>query len=226
MRASGTGAAPRYPLIVFDWDGTLADSTQAIALSIQAACVDMGCPAPTLDAARHVIGLGLHEAMAYLVPGLSRGDYEQMIQRYRAHWLPRDPQVALFPGSVALLAQLAERGHMLAIATGKSSAGLRRALQATAVADFFAATRCADQCASKPAPDMLQELMQELATSPEHTLMIGDTTHDLQMARHAGVDGLAVCHGAHARDQLAALNPIACLDDTAQLEAWLREHAA
>ena len=226
MRASGTGAAPRYPLIVFDWDGTLADSTQAIALSIQAACVDMGCPAPTLDAARHVIGLGLHEAMAYLVPGLSRGDYAQMIQRYRAHWLPRDPQVALFPGSVALLAQLAERGHMLAIATGKSSAGLRRALQATAVADFFAATRCADQCASKPAPDMLHELMQELATLPEQTLMVGDTTHDLQMARHAGVDALAICHGAHARDNLAALEPLACLDDTAQLAQWLQSHAA
>lgn len=225
MRVAGTSAAPRYALIVFDWDGTLADSTQAIALSIQAACVDMGCPAPSLDAARHVIGLGLHEAMAYLVPGLPTSDYEQMIQRYRAHWLPRDPQVALFPGSVAMLAQLAERGHMLAIATGKSSAGLRRALHATGVADFFAATRCADQCASKPAPDMLHELMQELATLPEHTLMIGDTTHDLQMARHAGVDALAICHGAHARDNLAALEPLACLDDTAQLGQWLQSHA-
>jgi phosphoglycolate phosphatase len=225
MRVAGTSAAPRYALIVFDWDGTLADSTQAIALSIQAACVDMGCPAPSLDAARHVIGLGLHEAMAYLVPGLPTSDYEQMIQRYRAHWLPRDPQVALFPGSVAMLAQLAERGHMLAIATGKSSAGLRRALHATGVADFFAATRCADQCASKPAPDMLNELMQELVTLPEHTLMVGDTTHDLQMARHAGVDALAICHGAHARDNLAALEPLACLDDTAQLAQWLQSHA-
>ena len=225
MRVAGTSAAPRYALIVFDWDGTLADSTQAIALSIQAACVDMGCPAPSLDAARHVIGLGLHEAMAYLVPGLPTSDYEQMIQRYRAHWLPRDPQVALFPGSVAMLAQLAERGHMLAIATGKSSAGLRRALHATGVADFFAATRCADQCASKPAPDMLHELMQELVTLPEHTLMVGDTTHDLQMARHAGVDALAICHGAHARDNLAALEPLACLDDTAQLAQWLQSHA-
>ena len=226
MRVAGTSAAPRYALIVFDWDGTLADSTQAIALSIQAACVDMGCPAPSLDAARHVIGLGLHEAMAYLVPGLPTSDYEQMIQRYRAHWLPRDPQVALFPGSVAMLAQLAERGHMLAIATGKSSAGLRRALHATGVADFFAATRCADECASKPAPDMLHELMQELATLPEQTLMVGDTTHDLQMARHAGVDALAICHGAHARDNLAALEPLACLDDTAQLAQWLQSHAA
>ena len=226
MRIAGKSGAPRYALIVFDWDGTLADSTHAIALSIQAACVDMGCPAPSLDAARHVIGLGLHEAMACLVPGLPRGDYEQMIQRYRAHWLPRDPQVALFPGSVAMLAQLAERGHMLAIATGKSSAGLRRALHATGVADFFAATRCADQCASKPAPDMLQELMHELATLPEHTLMVGDTTHDLQMARHAGVDALAICHGAHARDNLAALEPLACLDDTAQLAQWLQSHAA
>jgi phosphoglycolate phosphatase len=226
MRVAGTSAAPRYALIVFDWDGTLADSTQAIALSIQAACVDMGCPAPSLDAARHVIGLGLREAMAYLVPGLPTSDYDQMIQRYRAHWLPRDPQVALFPGSVAMLAQLAERGHMLAIATGKSSAGLRRALHATGVADFFAATRCADQCASKPAPDMLQELMQELATLPKHTLMVGDTTHDLQMARHAGVDALAICHGAHARDNLVALEPLACLDDTAQLAQWLQSHAA
>ena len=219
-------AAPRYPLIVFDWDGTLADSTQAIALSIQAACVDMGCPAPTLEAARHVIGLGLHEAMAHLVPGLPSSDYDQMIQRYRAHWLPRDPQVALFAGSAPMLAQLTERGHMLAIATGKSSAGLRRALQATGVGGFFAATRCADQCASKPAPDMLQELMQEFATLPEQTLMIGDTTHDLQMARNAGVDALAICHGAHTRHNLEVLAPLACLDDTAQLAQWLQSHAA
>jgi phosphoglycolate phosphatase len=124
-----------------------------------------------------------------------------------------------------MLAGLRKRGHVLAIATGKSAKGLARALDTTGVAHFFAASRCADQCASKPAPDMLRQIMEELAIEAGTTLMVGDTVHDLQMASNAGVAALAVGHGAHPREKLLALDPIACVDSTAELQRWLHENA-
>jgi phosphoglycolate phosphatase len=215
----------RYELIVFDWDGTLMDSAGVIVASIQAACRDLGLPVPDDERAAHVIGLGLADALSYAVPGLPPGEYRSVAERYRHHFLLRDPDIPLFPGTREMLAGLRERGHLLAIATGKSAAGLERALHATGVAQFFAAWRCADQCVSKPAPDMLHELMGELAAGPETTLMIGDTVHDLLMAANAGVAALAVGHGAHPREKLLALDPIACVDSTAELRRWLCENA-
>ena len=215
----------RYQLIVFDWDGTLIDSAGAIVDSIQAACRDLGLPVPDQERASHVIGLGLGDALSYAIPGLPKSEYRSVAERYRHHFLMRDPEIPLFPGTRDLLAGLRSRGHVLAIATGKSARGLDRALRATGVADYFAASRCADQCASKPAPDMLFELMQELATGADATLMVGDTIHDLQMAANAGVGALAVGHGAHPRDKLLALNPIACVDDTSGMDHWLRQNA-
>jgi phosphoglycolate phosphatase len=131
----------------------------------------------------------------------------------------------LFEGTVEMLEELAGRGHLLAIATGKSTKGLERALLATSTARFFAATRCADQCSPKPAPDMLHELMDEFGVPRESTLMIGDTTHDLQMAAYAGVSSLAVTHGAHPRESLSRLDPLACLANTRELAQWLRQNA-
>ena len=217
--------ARRYGLIVFDWDGTLIDSAGAIVACIQAACRDLNLPVPDDECAAHVIGLGLGDALSYAIPGLSPSEYPGVAERYRHHFLLRDPDIPLFPGTRDLLAGLRERGHVLAIATGKSTRGLARALQTTGVEGFFAASRCADQCASKPAPDMLQALMDELAIGAEATLMIGDTIHDLQMAANAGVPALAVGHGAHPREKLLALNPVAYVDDTAGMELWLRQNA-
>jgi phosphoglycolate phosphatase len=214
-----------YPLVIFDWDGTLMDSTAVIARAIQAAAGDLGFPVPDLATASHVIGLGLQDALALAVPALPQSEYRRMADRYRFHFLKEDPHTPLFPGVESMLAELVERGHVLAVATGKSSAGLARALQATRTVHFFAATRCADQAAPKPAPDMLNELMDEFGVSRESTVMIGDTTHDLRMAGYAGVGSVAVTYGAHPREELDALGPLACLDSVPELVEWLRTNA-
>lgn len=215
----------RFDLVVFDWDGTLMDSAAAIAAAIQAACLDLGFAVPDDERASHVIGLGLHDAIQHVLPGLAVSEYGRMIERYRHHYLSRDTELGLFAGTRELLADLRTRGHLLAVATGKSRAGLSRALEAAALESFFHATRCADETASKPAPDMLLALMAELQVAPARTLMIGDTTHDLQMAANAGVAAVAVHHGAHPLEQLAALEPLAVLPSTAALGRWLSVHA-
>jgi len=215
----------RYPLLVFDWDGTLIDSAPAIVACIQAACRDLGLTVPDEARASHVIGLGLKDALSYAIPGLPADDYGRVVEAYRRHFLVRDPGIPLFPGAQAMLAGLKARGHILAIATGKSRAGLERALDNTGLRPLFAASRCADECASKPAPDMLSELMEELGANAVDTLVIGDTVHDLQMAAHAGVQAVAVSHGAHPRGDLVALAPLACLANIDELTLWLARNA-
>jgi len=215
----------RYPLLVFDWDGTLIDSARTIVACIQAACRELGLTVPDQALASHVIGLGLKDALSYAIPGLPADDYSRVVEAYRRHFLARDPGIPLFPGAQAMLAGLKARGHILAIATGKSRAGLERALDNTGLRPLFAASRCADECASKPAPDMLSELMEELGANAVDTLMIGDTVHDLQMAAHAAVQAVAVSHGAHPRGDLVALAPLACLANIDELTLWLARNA-
>jgi phosphoglycolate phosphatase len=215
----------RFELLVFDWDGTLIDSTSAIAACIQEAARDLGLAVPDDQRARHVIGLGLSDALAYAVPDLPVSEYGRMAERYRHHFLARDADLPLFAGSRELLGALRTRGHRLAIATGKSHAGLARALGQLDLGGIFAATRCADQCSPKPAPDMLIELMDELGATAERTLMIGDTAHDLVMAANAGVAAVAVGYGAHSPEELVALGPLALARSTAELAAWLDENA-
>jgi phosphoglycolate phosphatase len=215
----------RYELLVFDWDGTLIDSAGAIVSCIQSACRDLGLPVPDDARASHVIGLGLQDALAYAIPGLAPAEYGRVVERYRYHFLARDPQISLFPGTETMLAGLRERGHVLAIATGKSRAGLARALENTGLRPLFASSRCADQCAPKPAPDMILELMAELGTGEANTLMIGDTVHDLHMAASAGVPAVAVSYGAHAKADLATLAPLACLESIDELTQWLTRNA-
>jgi phosphoglycolate phosphatase len=215
----------RYELLVFDWDGTLIDSAGTIVWCIQSACRDLGLPVPDEARASHVIGLGLHDALAYAVPGLAPAEYGRVVERYRKHFLERDAAIPLFDGATAMLEELRDRGHVLAIATGKSRAGLARALDNTGLRSVFASSRCADQCAPKPAPDMLDELMAELGTDEHNTLMIGDTVHDLQMAAHAGVPAVAVSYGAHPEGDLRALAPLACLESIGELTQWLERNA-
>jgi phosphoglycolate phosphatase len=215
----------RFELVVFDWDGTLIDSAGAIVACIQAACRDLGVPVPDDERASHVIGLGLVDALSYAVPSLPPSEYGRLAERYRVHFLARDAGLPLFPGTRPMLESLRDRGHALAIATGKSRAGLARALETTGLARLFDATRCADQCASKPAPGMLLELMAELDAAPERTLMIGDTSHDLQMAANAGVAAVGVSYGAHSGDALAALAPLALVHSTDELAVWLAINA-
>ena len=217
--------AKRFELLVFDWDGTLLDSAGAIVDAIKAACRDLDLPEPPDERARHVIGLGLGDALRHAVPELPEARYAQMVDRYRHHYLSRDHELQLFGGAVELIAELSAAGCVLAVATGKSRLGLDRALKTSGLGAYFTSSRCADECFSKPHPQMLEELMLEFAVRPERTLMIGDTTHDLQMAKNAGVNALAVDYGAHPAAALDALTPLARLQNVEELAAWLRTNA-
>jgi phosphoglycolate phosphatase len=215
----------RFDLLVFDWDGTLMDSAAAITLSLQSACRDLAFPVPAEEQARYVIGLGLDDAMAHILPGLDPEHYPRVRERYRHHFLLNDAGTTLFPGAVETIVGLHDAGFLLGVATGKSRRGLDRALEATGLRPYFHATRCADEAASKPHPAMLLELMEELDVPPERTLMIGDTTHDMGMARAAGVARLAAAYGAHARETLLEYRPLSCASDFEELRAWLEENA-
>ena len=215
----------RYDLIVFDWDGTVMDSTALIAGSIQAACRDLDLPVPDDETARHVIGLGLTEALRYAVPDAPESLYEPLIARYRHHFLAQDGTIPLFDGAREAIAELHSAGYLLGVATGKSRMGLDRALESSGLKKYFHATRTADQTFSKPNPAMLLELMDELVVDPVRTLMVGDTTHDLQLAQNAKVDAVAVGHGAHPAEQLLELRPLALVANFTELRAWLRSNA-
>mgnify|MGYP001201334906 CR=1 FL=1 len=215
----------RYDLVVFDWDGTLMDSAAAIAESLQAACMELDLPVPSLTQARYVIGLGLTDAMKYILPDLPAADYAKVVDRYRVHFLRRDGGTTLFPGAAAMISELHDAGFLLAVATGKSRRGLDRALAATGVGDYFHVTRCADEGFAKPHPGMLQAVMASLTATSAGTLMIGDTTHDLEMAQAAGVAALAVTYGAHDREALVRQQPLAIIDTPPALRDWLVQHA-
>ncbi|MEY3202420.1 MAG: hypothetical protein RIR70_1970 [Pseudomonadota bacterium] len=214
----------RFELIVFDWDGTLMDSAGHIARAIQAAARDVGLPEPSDERARHVIGLGLHEAIAHALPEAREEDVPHIAARYKHHYLARDAEISLFAGTHEMIGHLFDEARLLAVATGKSRAGLNRALQETGLKHRFHATRCVDECHSKPHPQMLLELMEELGVAPSATLMIGDTTHDLNMANNAGVAALGVTFGAHPVEELRSAKPLACLNSTGELLSWLKQN--
>lgn len=218
-------ARKQFDLIVFDWDGTLMDSTATIVKCIQASARDLGLPVPDNKAASYVIGLGLQDAMQAALPDLDPKYYPRMVERYRYHYLAKDQELTLFDGAHEMLAELSQQGYFLAIATGKSRVGLNRALDTVKVMSLFDATRCADETFSKPHPAMLHELTRELGQDMRRTVMVGDTTHDLQMAINAGAAGIGVRYGAHSEGELQALNPLHLASSIADLHAWLNENA-
>jgi len=215
----------RFDLLVFDWDGTLMDSAGAIVASLQAACDDLGLPVPADEQARYIIGLGLSDALAHILPGVDAAHHPRVAERYRHHFLKLDGGTTLFRGAAEVISELHETGFQLAIATGKSRRGLARALAATGLEPYFHATRCADEGFSKPHPGMLQALMETLGVTSDRTLMIGDTSHDMEMARAAGTASLAVSYGAHSVDALLACGPLGCAHSVAELRAWLAANA-
>ena len=215
----------RFALIVFDWDGTLMDSAAAIVAAVQAASRDVGLAVPSDLRTRHIIGLGLADAMAYLFPQLDPAGYREIADRYRHHFLDGIEKVSLFEGAREMLAELSANGILLGVATGKSRCGLERDLDATGLKPLFQATRCADESYSKPHPAMLLEIVDELGVSAAATLMVGDTTHDLEMARNAKIAGVAVSYGAHPRDNLLGKQPLACVDSIGGLRTWIAANA-
>jgi len=217
-------AERRFDLIVFDWDGTLFDSTALITRCIQSACADLGLDPPSDRDASYVIGLGLRDALTHAAPTLPQERYGELALRYRTHYLARQHDLLLFDGVLELLHELKQRRHLLAVATGKSRAGLDDALATAHLRGMFDATRTADETVSKPHPRMLLELMDELDADPARTLMIGDTTHDLQLAANAGAASLAVAYGAHEPEALQGLAPRHVAHSVAELRSWLADH--
>ncbi|MDR3371154.1 HAD-IA family hydrolase [Rhodoferax sp.] len=214
-----------FDLIAFDWDGTLFDSTAIIARCIQAAVRDVGGKEPSFEEASYVIGMGLMQALAHAAPDVPKELYPKLGDRYRHHYFAIQHEINLFEGVLPLLAALKARGHLLVVATGKSRRGLDEALQTSTLAGVFDASRTADQTAGKPDPLMLQELMSEFDVPAERTLMIGDTTHDLQMALNAGCPSVGVSYGAHDHAVFEALRPLYVAHSVAQLQDWLLAHA-
>lgn len=214
----------QFDLLVFDWDGTLVDSAGHIAASIQAACADLDLPVPTSEDARHVIGLGMHDALTYLVPQLEKERYRELADRYRYHFLAGDDEVETFPMVEEGMARLETMGYMLAVATGKSRVGLNRALGRVAFGTSFTVTRCGDEGFPKPHPDMLHHIMEFTGTAASRTLMIGDTSHDLQLAANAGAHGLAVSYGAHPVETLQEHQSLGCMDSFSEVLEWLEEN--
>ena len=213
-----------FDLIVFDWDGTLFDSTALIARCIQAACADLGVRVPSTEQASYVIGMGLIEALQHAAPDLPRERYEALGDRYRHHYFARQHEIVFFDGTLAMLQDLKAHGHRLAVATGKSRRGLDDALHTSALRGQFDATRTADETASKPDPRMLVELMDHFEIAPERTVMIGDTTHDLQLARNAGTASIGVSYGAHDHASFAGFEARHVAHSVSDLHAWLVAH--
>jgi len=203
----------------------LFDSTAIIARCIQAAVRDVGGKEPTFEEASYVIGMGLMQALAHAAPDVPEALYPKLGDRYRHHYFAIQHDISMFDGVLPLLAELKARGHLLVVATGKSRRGLNEALSSADLAGVFDASRTADQTAGKPDPLMLHELMAEFDIAPERTLMVGDTTHDLQMALNAGCPSVAVSYGAHDPVVFDVLKPLYVAHSVPQLRDWLLAHA-
>ena len=211
-----------FDLIAFDWDGTLFDSTQIIVRCIQAAVCDVGGKEPTEKAAAYVIGLGLMQALAHAAPDVPPEKYPELGVRYRHHYAKHFNDLRLFAGVLPLLDALKARGHLLAVATGKSRHGLDEALKSVELKSVFDGSRTADETAGKPDPLMLHELMAQFDLPASKILMIGDTTHDLQMARNAGCASVGVSYGAHEPATFAVLDPLHVAHSVHDLHVWLQ----
>jgi phosphoglycolate phosphatase len=211
----------KFDLIVWDWDGTLADSTGMITNAIVKAAAQVGLPPLDPEKATNIIGLGLRESIHALYGDLPPEVARDMATHYNANYYAGESYIPLFLGASETIIELHRRGYKLAVATGKGRRGLNLALQHCGLTKYFHGTRTVDECFSKPHPQMLDELMDDLVAMPERTLMIGDTNYDLQMAKNAGVQSAAVCYGAQSRDKLITYDPHYVFEDFSQLSMWL-----
>ncbi|WP_090231266.1 HAD-IA family hydrolase [Pseudomonas kuykendallii] len=213
---------PDYELLIFDWDGTLCDSIGRIVDSMRAAASLDGLGERSDEAIKGIIGLGLPEAIATLYPELVEvGRVEVFRQRYAERYMALDMRPSpLFPGVVECLESFRRRGLRMAVATGKSRRGLDRVLAGHGWLDYFEITRCADETASKPDPLMLNEILVHCGVPPEKALMVGDSSFDLDMARRAGIDSVAVGYGAQSLSELLAFAPKLAINEFSELRRW------
>jgi phosphoglycolate phosphatase len=212
-----------FPLIIFDWDGTLADSTVVIRRALQRAAEDCDYPVPTDEQASFIIGMALKPAMEHAIPTLREDDLPRIVDRYRHHFLAGENEIVLFDGIKEMLAELHARAHTLAVATGKSRRGLDRAFDTLGLREFFATSRCADEGFSKPHPGMLHAIYDFTGHEPHESVMIGDTTHDLQLAANAKCAAIGVTYGAHAPELLKTEPALALIDSVARLHSFLKD---
>ncbi len=215
----------QFDLIVWDWDGTLADSTGMITSALLKAAEQVGLPALSPQTASNIIGLGLRESIQSLYGDIPAEQAQALATQYTTNYYAGESEIPLFAGAVDTIKALNKRGFKLAVATGKGRRGLNLALEHSGLTKYFHSTRTVDECFSKPHPQMLDELMEYLVVMPERTLMIGDTSYDLQMAQNAGVRSVGVTYGAQAAEQWQHLNPVEQFSDFADLSTWLLEHA-
>ena len=215
----------QFDLLIFDWDGTLADSTRAIVDAVYHAADKLGLPRPSEQASCDIIGLELREALRVLFADVDATTLTELVTHYQRYYASVQDDIPLFAGVADALQGLAAQGFMLAVASGKGRNGLRHAIERAGVGDLVLARRSADDCFSKPHPQMLHEIMDELGCTPECSVMIGDTTFDLQMAQNAGMASLAVSYGAQPKENLLPHAPLACFDSFATLHTWLNSNA-
>lgn len=215
------GSLPReIRLIVFDWDGTLMDSEAQIVSCLRAVIHDLSLEPLDDETLRNVIGLGLREAIDALVPGRDEDFCQAFIARYRGHWFNSGGS-SLFAGVGDMLEAFRRQQLLLGVATGKSRRGLDRVLGETGLASHFDATRCADEAPSKPHPQMLLDLMDQLGVTPAQTIMVGDTEYDMEMATNAGAAKIAVTTGVHSEQRLSRHAPLVCLRRISDMPAWM-----
>lgn len=212
----------QYRAVIFDWDGTLLDSTHHIVGALLGACRDLGLREPSREEAGWVIGLSLQAALYRLVPELGADRVDDFVDRYRTHFMALQHEMHLFEGQAQLLRDLSAGGSVLGVATGKSRRGLDDSIRRLGLQEVFRATRTVDEARGKPDPDMLLQLLAELGLDPAAVLMVGDTTHDVLMAQAAGVDSLAVAYGAHAASLLESARPTALAATVPDMQAWIR----
>jgi phosphoglycolate phosphatase len=211
----------KYDLIIFDWDGTLMDSTQHIINCIQLAIEQLLLPPLSDRTVSNIIGLGLNEAISTLYPDLTEVNRKQLGLNYQQNWLDSPYQAPLFDNATKLIHDLHQQGYFLGVATGKSRSGLNKVLESSRLGSLFHASRCVDECYSKPHPEMVEQLMSYLGATPKRTLIVGDTSHDLNMAHNAGADSIAVTHGAHDSKALQACKPKYIAKNLHQVQQWL-----
>ena len=206
--------------VVFDWDGTLMDSEGQIVHCLHMSIADLGLEPMDDDTVKNIIGLGLREAIDTLVPGRDADFHRAFVEAYREHWFAHDGS-ELFHGVREVLDLLKSHDILLGVATGKARRGLIRVLDETGLSDYFDATRCSDEAISKPHPQMLKEVMDELSVTPEETVMVGDTEYDMEMATNAGAGKIAVRSGVHSEERLNRHDPLVCLDTVTEMPAWM-----
>jgi phosphoglycolate phosphatase len=215
----------QFDLVVWDWDGTIADSTGMITQALIKAADEAGLPVLSEARARSIIGLGLRESIEVLYGDIPEFQAQALATNYQRNYYAGENNMVLFDGIADTIATLDRKGCKQAVATGKGRRGLNSALQLSGLSKFFNATKTVDECFSKPHPQMLDELMDELVVMPERTLMIGDSQYDMQMGKNAGVITAAVSYGSQTASHLQQYSPDYMFDDVATLSTWLLEQA-